>query len=500
MLQLENVHKRYEPAEVLSGVSLTLGAGEVHALVGENGAGKSTLVRVAAGLVRPDKGRVLVDGKALRTAARHVARSAGIEIVTQELTSVPARSVLENVFLGMKVAPVGSLRRSVAVQRFERLCSETGFFLPPFVLARDLSIADHQVLELLRCLVRAPRVLILDEATSSLDDKRAEQLLNLLADLKARGVAVAMVSHHLKEVLTTADMVSVLRDGSLVSTAPVADEDETSLVHKMVGRPLQLMFGEKRRLRADAEVVLEARDVWRGDVVRGVSLTVRSGEVVGLAGLVGAGRSEFARCLVGADRPDRGTVRVAGSAARRFKNPRAASQAGMVMVPEDRKRQGLVMGRSVAENLSLSGRLKTGRFGFALRRSLNKEARVWVELSDVRPPDPAKLVRQLSGGNQQKVLLAKWLACRPKVLVADEPTRGVDVAAKAAIHRVMSDVAGTGVGVVLISSELEELIGLAHRIVVFRAGRVVAEFQGGSVERERVIAEAFGSFPERAGL
>jgi ribose transport system ATP-binding protein len=500
VLQFDAIHKRYGSVEVLSGVSLTLRDGEVHALVGENGAGKSSLVRIAAGVVRADQGRVLMEGNALRGGSPRAARAAGIEMVTQELTSVPARTVLENLFLGLKVAPVGSLGRSAALPRFEQLCEETGFFLPAFALARDLSLADRQVLEILRCLVRRPRVLILDEATSSLDDNRTEQLLNLLAQLKRMGVAIAMVSHHLKEVLSSADTVSVLRDGSLVSSAAVAEEDEASLIHKMVGRPLQLMFARKRPPRQDAEVVLEARDVSWGDAVRGVDLTVREGEIVGLAGLVGAGRSEFARCLAGADRPDRGTVRVLGSPPRRFTSPGAAARAGVVMVPEDRKSQGLVLERSVAENVGLGSALGRGRFGFMGPRALQERARPWLERADVRPPDPRRLVSQLSGGNQQKVLLSKWLAHGPKVFIADEPTRGVDVAAKAAIHQMIADTAASGIGVVLISSELEELMGLSHRIVVFRGGRAVAEFDEGSAEREQVIAAAFGNAPERASL
>jgi len=499
VLQLEGIRKRYGSAEVLLGVSLAVRDGEVHGIVGENGAGKSTLVRVAAGVVRPDQGQVLVDGKPLRGFTPRAARAAGVEIVTQELTSVPARTVLENVFLGMKVAALGSLRRSSALERFERLCEETGFRLPPFALAQQLSLADCQVLEVLRCLVRHPRVLILDEATSTLDDRRTEQLLNLLADLKSRGVAIAMVSHHLKEVLSSADTVSVLRDGALVSSARVQEEDETSLIHKMVGRPLRLMFAEKRRPPPDAELVLEARDVWRGDVVRGVSLTVRAGEIVGLAGLVGAGRSEFARCVVGADRVDRGRVRVAGSPVR-LSSPRVAADAGVVLVPEDRKGQGLVLGRSVAENFVLGGGLRAGRLGFALPRSVERKTRPWLERADVRPRDPSKLVSQFSGGNQQKVLLAKWLARSPRVLIADEPTRGVDVAAKAAIHQMITAAAASGIGVLLISSELEELTGLAHRIVVFRKGEVVAEFAEGSLDREQIIGAAFGSVPERASL
>ncbi len=500
MLQIEGVSKRYGPVNVLDGVSLTLKSGEVHALVGENGAGKSTLVRIAAGMARPDRGQVLIDGRPLRSVTPRAARAAGVGIVTQELTSVPARSVLENVFLGMGVAALGRLSRSEAATRFRRLCEETGFALPPDAIVRELSIADRQVLEVLRCLVREPRVLMLDEPTSSLDEQRADQLLDLLRRLSGQGVAIAMVSHHLREVLSSADTVSVLRDGTLVSSAPVDEEDEASLIQKMVGRPLRTMYATKAPPPADAEVVLEASDVWRGNAVRGVSLSVRAGEIVGLAGLIGSGRSEFARCLVGADRPERGVVRVAGSGARSLRSPRAAGDAGVVMVPEDRKQQGLVLGRSVAENLALSTRKGPFRWGFATKRRVRQDAVEWVDRSDIRPREPARLVRHLSGGNQQKVLLSKWLACGPRVFIADEPTRGVDVGAKAAIHQMIAEAASRGIGVILISSELEELMGMSHRVVVFRKGEVVAEFDGGTAEREHIIAAAFGARPERASL
>ena len=500
MLELDGIGKRYGPTYVLNNVSLTLRGGEVHGLVGENGAGKSTLMRIAAGMVRPDRGQVVISGRPLRSATPRAARAAGVEVVTQELTAVPARTVLENVFLGMRVAGFGSLRRSAALAQFHKTCEDSGFYLPPGALVQELSIADRQILEVLRGLVRRPRVLILDEPTSSLDDKRADQLLVLLRRLSDQGVAVAIVSHHLHEVLSTVDKVSVLRDGNLVSTAPVGDEDEASLIQKMVGRPLGLMYAPKRRPPADSEVLLAASDVWRGDVVRGVSLTVRAGEIVGLAGLVGSGRSEFARCLIGADRCDRGSVRVAGQAAHRPRSPRAASNAGVVLVPEDRKGQGLVLDRSVAENMALSTRKGAARLGFALPHWVRNDAKEWMVRSDIRPRDPGHAVRQLSGGNQQKVLLSKWLACGPRVFIADEPTRGVDVGAKVAIHQMIAQAAGSGIGVLLISSELEELIGLAHRIVVFRKGQAVAEFDGDAAEREQLIAAAFGAVPERASL
>jgi rhamnose transport system ATP-binding protein len=499
LLELEGISKNYGPSEVLDDVSLVLRPGEIHALVGENGAGKSTLMRIAAGMVRPDRGKVVVWGKALRNATPRAARAAGVEIATQELTSVPARSVLENVFLGMRVAGFGSLRRSVAFEQFEKLCEETGFRLPATAIVRELSIADRQVLEVLRCLIRRPRVLILDEPTSSLDVQRADQLLALLRRM-SKDVVIGMVSHHLQEVLSIAGTVSVLRDGKLVSTAPVGEESEASLIQKMVGRSLQQMYLPKHPPSPGAEVVLEACDIWRGDVVQGVSLSVRAGEMVGLAGLVGAGRSEFARCVIGADRCDRGTVRVAGGTPMRLRNPRAASAAGVVMAPEDRKGQGLVLERSVAENFALSDRHGAGRFGFALPRWVNNQVKEWMVRADIRPRDPGRLVRHLSGGNQQKVLLSKWLACSPKVLIADEPTRGVDVGAKAAIHQMIADAAASQIGVLLISSELEELMGLAHRVLVFRKGRLVAEFDEGAAGREAIIAAAFGTVPERASL
>lgn len=498
MLELKSISKSYGPVRVLDGVDLTLREGEVHAVLGENGAGKSTLMRVAAGLVRPDAGSVLLTGERLREGTRRAFRSAGVEIVTQELTSVPARSVLENVFLGEPVAAVGTLRRSAAAARFQEVCEDAGLQLPPDVTVRELSIADQQILEILRSLIRRPKVLILDEPTSSLDEERARRLLALLQHLASAGVAVAMVSHHLHEVMATATTVSVLRDGRLVSTGPAGSETEQTLIQKMVGRPLQLTFAEKRPPPPGAPIVLQATGVRRSPVVNGVDLCVRAGEIVGLAGLVGAGRSELARCLVGADRRDRGEVRVGDVLLPPRAGPRFARNAGLVMVPEDRKLGGLVLARSVAENFDLNQPRRLGWAGFALPKTLADAAREWIERSDIRPADPKAVVRQLSGGNQQKVLLSKWLACNPKVLIADEPTRGVDVGAKVAIHTVLAETAARGVGILLISSELEELIGLAHRIVVFRQGSVVAEFEGDEIEQGRVIAAAFGA--TRAGI
>jgi len=493
MLELVDIRKVYGVSRVLDHVDLTVRAGEVHGVVGENGAGKSTLMKIAAGLVRPDCGNVLVDDKPLQRFTPRAALSLGIGIATQELTSVPARTVIENVFLGMSITPVGDIRHGWTARRFREICERTGFRLPATALVRELSLAEQQILEILRCLIREPRVLILDEPTSSLDESGAAQLCSLLRDLRKSGVAVLFISHHLNEVLQTADRITVLRDGKVVSTGLASDETEASLVRKMVGRPVQVANRKSRRPAGNAEVVLEANDLWWENRVRGVSLQVRRGEVVGLAGLVGAGRSEFARCLIGAVRPDRGTVRIAGWPAVRPRRVREMIEAGLVMVPEDRKTQGLVLSRSVAENIALVGARATVGRVIALPSQLEAAAASWVRRADIRPASPGTLVGRLSGGNQQKVLLAKWLACDPKVIIADEPTRGVDVAAKIAIHEMLSGAAESGMGVLLISSELEELIALAHRIVVFRKGVVVGEFDGDPGRREEIIAAAFGA-------
>lgn len=493
MLELKEIEKTYGPARVLDRVDLVARPGQIHAVVGENGAGKSTLVKIAAGLVRPDAGRVQVGGEPLRTLTPRAAREAGVAIATQELTCVPARTVLENVFLGHGVAAIGSLRRSAATRRFEEVCREAEFSLPADAIVSELSIADQQILEVLRCLIRRPKVLILDEPTSSLDEERAERLRALLRRLSNDGTTIVFISHFLNEVLETADWVTVMRDGKVVSSGPTAEETEASLITKMVGRSLSILYADKHPPAEDADVVLEADDVWWGATVKGVSLRVRRGEIVGLAGLVGAGRSEFARCLAGAAKPDRGTVRVAGRAPMRPRRPGRMIAAGLAMVPEDRKGQGLVLGRTIAENLALARPEASKRFGFVLPGRLEDAAREWIRRADIRPPAPNAIVGQLSGGNQQKVLLSKWLACGPQILIADEPTRGVDVGAKVAIHAMITEAATSGIGVLLISSELEELLGLAHRIVVFRKGTVVDEVNGEASERERIMTAAFGA-------
>jgi rhamnose transport system ATP-binding protein len=495
LLELQGIAKNYGLTRALNDVSITFGAGKIHAVVGENGAGKSTLMRIAAGLAHADRGRVLMEGELIRSASPHAAQLAGIGIATQELTAVPARSVLENVFLGIPLVGMGSLRKSSAMDRYELICKRSGFRLNPDATVRSLNLADQQILEVLRCLAHDPKVLILDEPTASLDAEQTARLLALLRRLANDGVAVMFVSHHLNEVLRVSDVVTVLRDGNRVSTNPVAQEDEVSLIRKMVGRPLGQLYKPKRLPAGDAPPVLLASDIARGDAVRGISLMVRAGEIVGLSGLVGAGRSEFARCLTGADVCDRGTVQIADGAPFRPRRPRETIAAGLVMVSEDRKGQGLILKRAVDENLALVNLKEVSRWGFVTPKSLAKHAERWMTRADIRPRNSTLQVGVLSGGNQQKVLLAKWLSCNPKVLIVDEPTRGVDVGAKQAIHELILEAAAAGIGILLISSELEELTGLAHRILVIRKGKIAGEFEG-AFDSEAIMIAAFGAASE----
>lgn len=491
-LELRGVTKRYTGIEVLTQARLTVRPGEVHAVVGENGAGKSTMLRIAAGLVRPDAGDVWVAGRPMPAGSPRAALEAGVALVSQELAWVPTRSVLENVYLGTGQAPIGRLARRGLRAEFAALCRRTGIDLPADAPASALSQAQHQQLEVLRALARDPAVLICDEPTAALDGETAGRLLGLLRRLADAGMAVVFVSHRLEEALAVADNVMVLRDGRVVATAPAGDLDERTLVQHMVGEEVRLLYPELPEVPADAPAVLTVSGLRAGPAVRGVSLRVHRGEIVGLAGLIGSGRSEFARGVLGADHVDGGTISVDGGPAFRPTSVRRTLAAGVALVPEDRKAQGLFLQRSTADNLALASLRSFCRYGVVSRRRIQATAARWVGRADIRPPDPAATVGALSGGNQQKVLLAKWLAREPPLLIADEPTRGVDINAKSQIHHIVADAARRGIGVLLISSELEEVLGLSHRVVVFRHGQVVGEFPSDHANREAVLAAAFG--------
>lgn len=490
-IELAGVGKRFGGVQALADVSVAIARGSIHGFVGENGAGKSTLNKIIAGVHRPDAGRLLVDGREASYRAPHEALRDGITIIAQELALVPRRSVIENVFLGVEARKLGVVDRGALRRRYDELVERAGFTVPGDALAGTLRVADRQKVEILRALARDARLIVMDEPTAALSPEEAAKLLDIIRSLAAAGTTVSFVSHFLDQVLAVADAVTVMKDGRIVRTAPAARESPDSLITAMLGRSLELTFPDRRPAPADAPSLLEVEGLSRAPVLHDVSLTVRAGEIVGLAGLIGSGRSEIARAIFGADKIDAGTIRIDGRLIR-VRSPRDAIAAGIAMLPESRKEQGLVMGRSLLENTTLA-HLDEVSGGAVIRRAA-EERRADAALRDV-DVTAGRLrtkVSTLSGGNQQKALFAKWLFRAPRALIADEPTRGVDVGAKRAIYDLIVGLAQRGMAVLLISSELEEVLELAHRVLVVRGGRIVAELEGEAASEEAVMTAAFG--------
>lgn len=487
---LEHIFKSYGGTQVLHGITVTFVPGSVHGLVGENGAGKSTLMKILTGVERPNAGRILVGGREISVKSPADALHHQLSIISQELATVPARTVLENVFLGAWSSRGGLLRQGRDRRRFVELCEQVGFDLDPDRQVGTLTIAEQQQVEILRAVSRGSRLIVMDEPTAVLTTSETEALLALIRRLAQDGVIVILVSHFLEEVLAVCDTVTVLRDGRHILTEPAAEHTPESLVAAMAGRTLELLFPELPPVPDDAPVVLEARGLKRGRSVRGVDVRVRRGEIVGIAGLVGSGRSELARLMFGADRPDEGEVLLNGIQPRAG-SPRAAMRAGIGMVPESRKDQGLHLTQSVRDNVTMASLSRVGWKGIRRPRAESRLAGEATERLDVRGADLGGQVWTLSGGNQQKVMFAKWVARKPDLLIIDEPTRGVDVGAKAEIHRLVVDLARAGTAVLLISSEVEEVLGLSHRVIVMRQGRVSASFTTSQASPEEVLAAAF---------
>jgi simple sugar transport system ATP-binding protein/ribose transport system ATP-binding protein len=488
-VELADVSKRFGAVRALDSVSLSVARGSIHALVGENGAGKSTLGKIVAGALTPDDGRMLLAGERVALRSPREALANGVVAMAQELTVVPQLTVAENVFLGAEPRRAGFVARRALRERYRGLARTAGFQVPEGTPAGRLRPAEQQKVEILRALARDAELLVMDEPTASLDAQETAQLHEIVRALARGGRTVLLVSHFLPEVLALADTVTVLRDGRVVQTSPAVEESEDSLIRAMLGRPLTSAFPAKQPPPADAPVALDVRDLEATGLAT-ISLTVRAGEIVGLAGLVGAGRTELARAVFGADRTSSGVVEVACGRAVRG-GPRTSLRAGMAMIPESRQDEGLLLGRSVTENVSLSSLGAVSRLGFVRRQAERAMARDVLARCDVRAAGHRSAVASLSGGNQQKLLFARALLNRPAVLIADEPTRGVDVGAKRAIYDLLASLAADGVGVLLISSELEEILGLSHRILVMRRGSLAAELTGPQMTESAVLAAAF---------
>jgi rhamnose transport system ATP-binding protein len=490
LLVLEHATKSFGSVRALEDGSIELFPGEAHALIGENGAGKSTLVKILAGVYQPDSGRLLLDGEQLRLANPADAREAGIAVIYQEPTLFPDLSVGENIFMGRQ--PLSSGRRidgGELRRQVQALMERLGVPLDPNRPARGLSIADQQIVEIAKALSFEARVIVMDEPTAALSGAEVERLFAVARTLQEHGVAVLFISHRLDEVFALCRRVTVMRDGRHVFSGPLKGLTNADLVSRMVGRELDALFPKQPTTRGG--VALSVRQLTREGVFFDVSFDVHHGEIVGLAGLVGAGRSEVARAVFGIDRRDAGQVMVEGRELAAA-SPTAAMAAGMGFVPEDRREQGLIMDLSIARNASLAslGRLKRGlliRAADEQRLAADWAAR--LRLKFARLGDPVSV---LSGGNQQKVVLAKWLARKPTVLIVDEPTRGIDVGTKAEVHRLLSDLAGQGVAVLMISSELPEILGMADRVLVMHEGQLTVDLSRSEATEQTVMLAATG--------
>jgi ABC-type sugar transport system ATPase subunit len=490
-VELKGVGKRFGGVQALANIELAVERGSIHALVGENGAGKSTLGKIIAGVHSPDDGEIWIEGRKVEYRSPRDALDDGVTMIAQEPTLVPARSVVENVFLGIEPSRGGLADERQMRTRFEKLAGDIGFALAPTAAAGSLRVADQQKVEILRSLARSARLIVMDEPTAALTADEAERLFGIVRRLRERGTTIVYVSHFLTEVLALVDTVTVLRDGRLVRTAPAERETPATLVSAMLGRSMELTFPDKEPPPADAPVVLSVRGLTRPGVLDDISFEIRAGEVLGLAGLIGSGRSEVARAIFGADRAS-GEVRLDGRPLN-VRSPRDAIDAGIAMLPEDRKYQGLLMQRSIVENVSLPHLGTVSAAGVVAGGRERRTVADLLQRLDVRAKGPGARVATLSGGNQQKVLFGKWLFRRPQVLLADEPTRGVDVGAKRSIYDLIRSLAKDGMAVLLISSEHEEVLGLAHRVLVMRGGRVVAELDEQSMNEDALMRAAFAA-------
>jgi rhamnose transport system ATP-binding protein len=480
--------KSFGAVVALRSGSLTLHRGSIHALIGENGAGKSTLVKIIAGLYRRDAGEFLLDGESVDFTSTAQSKGAGIAVIYQEPTLFPDLSVTENIFMGRQPTNrFGRIDRKAMRVEAEQIFERLGVALDPDRVTEGLSIADQQIIEIAKAISLDARVLIMDEPTAALSGVEVERLFAVARSLRDEGRALLFISHRFDEVFALCDTVTVMRDGSYIDTTPIADTTVDDLVRQMVGRDVTELFP---KLPAEVgDVVMEVEGLTRKGVFRDVSFTLRAGEIVGLAGLVGAGRSEVARAVFGVDPYESGAVRLQGRPLPKG-NPRLATARGIALVPEDRRKQGLVLEDGVSRNITLAIRSKLARWGLLWSGRENEAAAVWASRLEVKTAALDAEAGTLSGGNQQKVVLGKWLATEPKVLIVDEPTRGIDVGTKAEVHRLLSQLAQQGLAILMISSELPEVLGMADRVLVMREGRLTGEFSRAEATPEAVMYAA----------
>ncbi len=488
ILEMTGICKQFPGVIALNNVNLTVKAGEVIALMGENGAGKSTLIKILAGVIDKDRGQIIFNGKKVEISSPYHAHKIGISTIFQELNLLPNLSVAENIFMGDENRSFGAfVDYQSTYQKAQQLMKQVGLSCDPKTLVQNLPVSQRQMVEVAKALSLKAKLIIMDEPTSSLTEHETQLLFKIIRDLKSQGVSVIYISHRINEIFEIADRVQVLRDGMNAGELERHEMSEELIIQMMVGRELKNIF-----VKSKVEIgstVFSVENLSTAGFLSNISFSLKRGEILGLAGLVGAGRTELIRAIFGLDPRTSGKIMIENQVVS-IKSPGKAIRLGIAFVTEDRRGQGLVTGMSVRENSTLVTLKQIQKWGFIKNKAERSIVNRFIQLLRIKTPSMETKVATLSGGNQQKVVLAKWLANQPKILILDEPTRGIDVGAKAEIHRIMSDLAGQGVAIIMISSELPEVMGMSDRILVMHEGRVTGELNRGEATQEKILTLA----------
>ena len=492
VIRMEHIHKSFGGVHALNDVQIEVYPGEVHAILGENGAGKSTLIKTMTGVHQPDSGEIYLYGEPVSFGGPREAQQQGIGAIYQEPSLFPDLDIAENIMAGRQPTRAGRIDWGAMHREARTLLEQLGVRLDPRTKARNLSVAQQQTVEIARALSLDAQLLIMDEPTSSLTVTEVEELFRIVRQLREAGAAIVFISHRLEELFAVADRVTILRDGKYVATREMAEVTTEDLIQMMVGRAVDELFPKQEAPRGDP--VLEVEGLSAAGKFEDVSFTLHAGEILGLAGLIGAGRTDVARALFGIHPVDAGSVRIDGEEVT-IDNPRTAMTLGLGFVPEDRQHHGLVLPMSIAANVTLPILPRFATAGWLHEEEARKVAVTAAQRLEVRSAGIGQKASELSGGNQQKVVLAKWLETEPRILILDEPTRGIDVGTKAAVHQLMSDLANEGVAILMISSELPEVLGMSDRILVMREGRITGEFERAAATQEKVMAAATAVAP-----
>lgn len=490
VLSMRNITKAFGKFYALKGVDLTVWPGEIHALMGENGAGKSTLMKILAGAYTATSGEILIDGKPHTIKGPKDALAAGITLIYQEMQLAPNLTVAENIFLGSELARGGLVQRKEMINQAQAVIDRLGAQFKASDRVMTLTIAEQQQVEIARALHRNSRVLVMDEPTAALSSRETQRLFELILRLRDEGMAIIYISHRMAEVYELSDRVSVLRDGQYVGSLTRDKLNASELVRMMVGRPLSDLFNKERDI-PPGQPRLRVEDLTDGGKVKASSLVVRAGEIVGLAGLVGAGRSELAQLIFGVRRATGGVIEIDGEPVV-IHSPRAAIELGIGFLTENRKEQGLFLEMAAQENITMATLERDARWGMLNRKKAQTLSDDAISLLNIRVPHAQVRAGGLSGGNQQKLLISRWVAIGPRILLLDEPTRGVDVGAKSEIYRIMTQMARQGVAILMISSELPEVVGMSDRVYVMREGSIAGELQAGDISQESIMTLATG--------